>query len=276
MGASSWSTFGRTRASTGCGPCPTSARGPERYRDRGLVVVGVHAPEFGFEHDLDNVRQWDPPSWASTTRSSSTTTSRIWQSFGEPSGPPFTSPIASSKDPLPPLRRGQLRGDRASDPAAPGHRRGNRPRRSRRARRGRRLGHPEKPGDLHRLRPGASGRVDSPAQLALNHWALSGNWAVEEESAALERPAARSRSASTRATSTSSSRRRPRAPRPASRCSSTASRPATTRPRHQRARRRHRRRAADVSARPPATRAERTFEITFLDPGVRAYVFTFG
>src|SRR3954447_16229955 len=27
----------------------------ERYRDRGLVVVGVHAPEFGFEHDFDNV-----------------------------------------------------------------------------------------------------------------------------------------------------------------------------------------------------------------------------
>ena len=29
----------------------------ELYRDRGLVVVGVHAPEFGFEHDLDNVRR---------------------------------------------------------------------------------------------------------------------------------------------------------------------------------------------------------------------------
>jgi thiol-disulfide isomerase/thioredoxin len=29
----------------------------ERYRDRGLVIVGVHAPEFGFEHDLDNVRR---------------------------------------------------------------------------------------------------------------------------------------------------------------------------------------------------------------------------
>jgi thiol-disulfide isomerase/thioredoxin len=29
----------------------------ERYRDRGLVVVGVHSPEFGFEHDLDNVRR---------------------------------------------------------------------------------------------------------------------------------------------------------------------------------------------------------------------------
>jgi thiol-disulfide isomerase/thioredoxin len=29
----------------------------ERYRDRGLVVVGAHAPEFGFEHDLANVRR---------------------------------------------------------------------------------------------------------------------------------------------------------------------------------------------------------------------------
>jgi thiol-disulfide isomerase/thioredoxin len=29
----------------------------ERYGERGLVVVGVHAPEFSFEHDLDNVRR---------------------------------------------------------------------------------------------------------------------------------------------------------------------------------------------------------------------------
>jgi len=28
----------------------------ETYRDRGLVVVGVHSPEFGFERELDNVR----------------------------------------------------------------------------------------------------------------------------------------------------------------------------------------------------------------------------
>ena len=27
-----------------------------KYRDQGLVVVGAHTPEFGFEHDLDNVR----------------------------------------------------------------------------------------------------------------------------------------------------------------------------------------------------------------------------
>jgi thiol-disulfide isomerase/thioredoxin len=29
----------------------------ERYSDHGLTVIGVHTPEFDFEHDLDNVRQ---------------------------------------------------------------------------------------------------------------------------------------------------------------------------------------------------------------------------
>jgi thiol-disulfide isomerase/thioredoxin len=29
----------------------------ETYRDHRLVIVGVHSPEFGFEHDLDNVRR---------------------------------------------------------------------------------------------------------------------------------------------------------------------------------------------------------------------------
>ena len=29
----------------------------EKYQDQGLVVVGVHTPEFPFERDVDNVRQ---------------------------------------------------------------------------------------------------------------------------------------------------------------------------------------------------------------------------
>jgi thiol-disulfide isomerase/thioredoxin len=29
----------------------------DRYKDQGLVVIGVHTPEFDFEHDLDNVRR---------------------------------------------------------------------------------------------------------------------------------------------------------------------------------------------------------------------------
>jgi thiol-disulfide isomerase/thioredoxin len=28
----------------------------DKYKDRGLVVIGVHSPEFGFETDVDNVR----------------------------------------------------------------------------------------------------------------------------------------------------------------------------------------------------------------------------
>jgi thiol-disulfide isomerase/thioredoxin len=29
----------------------------EKYKDRGLVVIGVHTPEFAFEKDVDNVRR---------------------------------------------------------------------------------------------------------------------------------------------------------------------------------------------------------------------------
>ena len=28
-----------------------------RYHDKGLVVVGVHTPEYGFEHDTDNLKK---------------------------------------------------------------------------------------------------------------------------------------------------------------------------------------------------------------------------
>jgi thiol-disulfide isomerase/thioredoxin len=28
----------------------------ERYRDDGLVLIGVHTPEFEFEHDLEKIR----------------------------------------------------------------------------------------------------------------------------------------------------------------------------------------------------------------------------
>jgi thiol-disulfide isomerase/thioredoxin len=29
----------------------------EKYRDQGLVLIGVHTPEFAFERDIDNVRR---------------------------------------------------------------------------------------------------------------------------------------------------------------------------------------------------------------------------
>ena len=44
----------------GCVNClhtvPHVERWHERYRDQGLVVVGVHTPEFGFERSADNLR----------------------------------------------------------------------------------------------------------------------------------------------------------------------------------------------------------------------------
>jgi hypothetical protein len=32
----------------------------EKYHDRGLITVGVHTPEFPFEHDVDNIRHAAP------------------------------------------------------------------------------------------------------------------------------------------------------------------------------------------------------------------------
>jgi thiol-disulfide isomerase/thioredoxin len=37
-------------------PLPYVRAWAEKYKDRGLVVIGVHTPEFGFEKDLANVR----------------------------------------------------------------------------------------------------------------------------------------------------------------------------------------------------------------------------
>jgi thiol-disulfide isomerase/thioredoxin len=38
-------------------PLPYVRAWAEKYRDRGLVVIGAHTPEFSFEHDLENVRR---------------------------------------------------------------------------------------------------------------------------------------------------------------------------------------------------------------------------
>ncbi len=35
----------------------------EKYQDHGVVVIGVHAPEFPFEHDLENVRRAARDMW---------------------------------------------------------------------------------------------------------------------------------------------------------------------------------------------------------------------
>src|SRR5262249_18306455 len=37
--------------------CPHVRGWADRYKQEGLVVIGVHSPEFEFEHDLENVRR---------------------------------------------------------------------------------------------------------------------------------------------------------------------------------------------------------------------------
>ena len=47
---------GPTPASIGSAHLPHVRAWADKYRSQGLVVIGVHTPEFSFEKDLDNVR----------------------------------------------------------------------------------------------------------------------------------------------------------------------------------------------------------------------------
>jgi len=155
----------------------------DRYRDRGLVVVGVHCPEFGFERDLDNVRTAtqelgvdypvvidnDFAIWQSLAN-------RYWPAlylvdrdgrirfhhFGEGNYEETERAIQQ----LLGIDEETVRVDAGGRFAA---------------------------ADWDTLGSGETyvgygrgvGRAGSPAQLMLNHWALSGNWAVEDELALL-------------------------------------------------------------------------------------------
>ena len=155
----------------------------ERYRDRGLAVVGVHCPEFGFEHDLDNVRH--------ATRELGVgypvvidNDFAIWQSLSNRFWPAVYLVDRDGRTRYRHFGEGnyeeteqaiqQLLGidDETVRVEADGI---------------------AEAADWDGLRSGetyigygqGAGRVDSPAQLALNQWALSGDWAIEEESAVL-------------------------------------------------------------------------------------------
>jgi thiol-disulfide isomerase/thioredoxin len=155
----------------------------ERYRDRGLVVVGVHCPEFGFEHDLENVRH------ASRQLNVAypvviDNDFAIWQSLAN-----RYWPAVYLVD-----RDGRIRFHHFGE--------GNYEETERAIQE--LLGIDEETvrvdagglaeaADWDTLRTGETyvgygrgvGRVDSPSDLALNHWAVSGDWAIEEESAVL-------------------------------------------------------------------------------------------
>ena len=247
-----------------------------RYRDGGLVVVGVHCPEFGFEHDLDNVRHAtrelgveypvvidnDFAIWQALAN-------RYWPAvylvdrdgriryrhFGEGNYEETEQAIQQ----LVGVDEESVRVDAGGLAEA---------------------------ADWDTLKSQetyvgygqGAGRVDSPAQLALNRWALSGDWTVEEESAVL----GAARGAVTFRFHA----------RDLNLVLAPAASGAPVRftvcldgqpPGHDH--------GLDINelgegtvdeprmyqlVRQRAGAAERAFEITFLDPAVRAYVFTFG
>ena len=249
----------------------------ERYRDRGFVVVGAHAPEFEFEHDGENVqratrelgvgypvvvdneftiwRSFENHYWPAVYLVDREGNVRFHH-FGEEAYEETERAIQQ----LLGVEEATVRVDtdglfQAADWDT--------------------LGSPET-----YLGSARSERRSDPnaGRLALNHWSLTGAWSVGSEAAVLDAavgsvgyrfqardvnlvlaPPARGRCG------------------PLFRAHRRAGAWRFPRPRHRRGGRGDRLRAADVPARPRAAAvSERDFEITFLDPGVRAYVFTFG
>ena len=170
---------------------PYMKRWYETYRDQGLVIVGVHTPEFAFERDRRTSR-------APSARSASQYPVALdpdygtWKAWGNQllAGRVLRRPRGAR--PLRPLRRGRVRGEGAVDPHAAGRARsaGSVAARSRT----RRLRPAPDAGDLPRLRaPRALRRRrssgDHPARYELpgfvpaDGFGLGGTWTIEEERA---------------------------------------------------------------------------------------------
>jgi len=249
----------------------------ERYRDRGLVVVGVHAPEFGFEHDLDNVRRATTEldvGYPVVVDNDFT----IWRAFEN-----HYWPAVYLVD-----RDGRVRfhhfGEGAYEETERAIQRllgvdGE----TARVEAGGfaeaadwgTLGSPETYVGHARGEPRTDRRADG---LALNEWALAGRWTVEEESAVLETASGsiayrfQARDLNLVLAAPASGDPVPFAVRLDGEAPGDAhgldvdesGEGAVSEPRMYQL----------VRQRGPVR--QRTFEITFLEPGVRAYVFTFG
>ena len=265
-----------------------------RYSGPGLVVVGVHTPEFGVEHDIDNVRRAmremgiDYPVAADNDYA-------VWRAFGNHYWPALYLADA----------QGQIRHHHFGEGgygqtemvirqllAASGSGVGPDPvsvdaRGVEAPADWDTLGSPENYTGYERTEnfaspggaaPGQPRVYAAPAQLGLNHWALSGDWTMEAEAAALNeaggqivyRFRARDLHLVMGAAAPGAAVR--------FRVLIDGQPPGAAR-------------GADLDGeghgtvsyprlyqliRQPGPITDRTFEITFLDPGARAYVFTFG
>ena len=259
----------------------------QAYRDDGLVVIGVHTPEFSFEHDVDLVRR-AMRSGRSTIRSLSTTTTgsgaRSTTTTGRrstsstPRGSSATSTSAKGGTSESEREIQRLLGVERELVAVEGigveaeadwdHLRT--PETYLGYGRGERFASPAAP-------PRRTRAYELPERLRLNHWALDGEWTIGRENVVLDE-AGGSIAFRFHARDAHLVLSHGAASRFPSACSSTARRPA---PSH----------GVDVDedgngllrdgrlyqlVRQHDDIRERTLEITFLEPGAEAYSFTFG
>ena len=225
-GWSSSSTSGRTRASTGCGPCPTSARGTS-----GIATAGSSSSactrRSSASSTISATCAGRSGSSTSAIRSSSTTASTSGGRSGtgtgrRPTSSTATGGSASIISARAPTRRPSERSRSSSgvdeetvrvDAGGVAE-----------AADWETLGTPET--YVGSARGEAAARAPTGSRSTTGRCPGSGRWAMRPPCS--KRPAVRSRSASRRATSTWSSRRRTRATRSASACGSTVGRPAMT------------------------------------------------
>jgi thiol-disulfide isomerase/thioredoxin len=267
----------------------------EKYKDHGLVVIGVHTPEFDFEHDLDNVRRATKDLRVNYPIAIDNDYA-IWSAFDNHYWPALYFVDAQGhirhhqfgegryeesemiiQQLLTEAGTGGIGQELVSVDASGAEAAAD----------WGSLKSPENYVGYERTEnfasPGGAvldqGRVyAAPARLRLNHWALSGDWTVDKEFTALNK-------ANGRIAYRFQARDLHLVMGPAARGTSVRCRvlidgqpPGAAH-------------GADVDdqgngtvteqrlyqlIRQPGPVAERTFEITFLDPGVQAYAFTFG
>jgi thiol-disulfide isomerase/thioredoxin len=267
----------------------------EAYRDAGLVVLGVHTPEFSFEHDVDNVRraiQYRRITYPVAVDSDY----GIWTAFTNMYWPALylvdaqgsirfhhfgEGAYEESERVIRQLLGEAVAGDRLPEPVTVD------------------ASGVEAPADWsnlgsaenylgaertdnfaspERAATGTPRRYTVPSRLAPNHWALSGEWTVQPDAVLLNEPGGRLAdrffardlhlvmAPATSGTPVRFSVRldgQPPGPDSGDDVDGDGTGTITEARLYQLVRRRG-----------PVT--ERTFEITFHDPGVRAFAFTFG
>ena len=204
----------------------------QAYRDDGLIVIGVHTPEFSFEHEIDRVRQ------ATKERGIDYPVAvdndyEVWSAFDNHYWPALYFVDARRHHPRPPLRRGPLRAVGARHPAAARRRARARLRSKgsawRRRPTGTTCGRPRPISatgaastSRHRTAPRSTSAAptSSPSSLRLNHWALAGEWTIGREKRRARRgrrehrlPVPRARRASRAVSGSARADSLPRAPR---------------------------------------------------------------